>query len=92
MFQIAAADRADKMSIRVDEHLAAHMPRRGAFTARHRTQRSGFIILFNFRKGLVNGFHVLFTGLLAVGVALILREFYPISFASTRTRIASTKI
>jgi hypothetical protein len=57
LFHLAAADRANKTPVRMDEHLAAHMPRRGAFTARHGAQRGGFIIFLKINKGLINGFH-----------------------------------
>src|ERR1051325_8444256 len=37
MFQIAASNRAYEFSIGVDEHFAAHKPRRGSNTFHHRT-------------------------------------------------------
>jgi hypothetical protein len=46
IFQLPAADRADKLSIGVDEHLTAHVPRRGTFAFHHRAQRSGSVIFF----------------------------------------------
>ena len=68
MFEIAAANRADKMSIRIDEHLTAHMPRRGAFAFHHGAERGRFIGFLKFFKGLINGFHNL--------LKMIVSDFY----------------
>ena len=54
MFQVTAAHRTDKMSIRVDQHLAAHVPRCGAFAFDHRAQRGRAISFFKFNKRLIN--------------------------------------
>ena len=49
MFQIPTADRADELSIGVDQHLASHVPWCGTFALHHRAKRVG--------EGLVNGDH-----------------------------------
>ena len=47
MFQIPTADRADELSIGVDQHLASRVPWCGTFALHHRAKRGG--------EGLVNG-------------------------------------
>mgnify|MGYP006146140569 CR=1 FL=1 len=57
VFKVAAAYRPDEFSIRVDKHFAAHMARGGANALHHSAQGSGFVVLFDFREGLINTIH-----------------------------------
>jgi len=61
VFQIPSPDGADKLAFRVNKHLAAYMPWRGTNALYHRTQRSRFVVFFDFSEGLKNvNCHVLF--------------------------------